>query len=95
MPMTITCTDGAINVSSTLSDELVGIIDQNRQTIGTYLNGVFQVTYPDIPSYFAGIVNTYIVVPALKKNPTAALQTAKENLATAQSALDSARRVME
>lgn len=92
MPLTITCTDGTTSVSTTLSDELVNCVDLFRQTIGRNNDqGVFTLTYADIPTMFAAIVNQYIVVPALRLNPLPSILTAQKDADDAQAALAAAQ----
>lgn len=92
MPTTVTWNDG-VNpaISVVMPDDLVSSLDQFRQTITTFSNGEMSVTYPTVPAMAAGVFTQMIILPALDRFPTAAVQTAKANVESAQTALAAAQ----
>lgn len=92
MPLTVTWNDGVNPPTQfVVTDDVMASLDSFRKTITTFQNGAFVPTYPAVVNMVVGVFVQNLVMPALAQFPTAAIQTALANVASAQAALAAAQ----
>ncbi len=90
MSVTITWDDGVKTASVTLSDDVLTSLEALRKTKVQLVSGAPAPIYVNVKQMILGEIYRTMILPALQSAPTTAVQTAKSQLESAQTAYDAA-----